>query len=92
MSLQQQQLRNQQQELENQRRQLEIERMRLENERLRQEASKRSAPAPAPDYKPVADSSAKSAMPQNAEPDQYATQGWSCKAGFTQVGKSCVSE
>lgn len=31
-------------------------------------------------------------MPANAEPDQYATQGWSCKIYFTQVGKECEKQ
>lgn len=95
-SLQQQAFENQQAAAQNQQllqqRQLEIERMQLENEKLRQEVRKNSTPAPASDYKSVADSSIKSPMPENADPDQYAIQGWSCKTGFTQVGKSCINE
>jgi hypothetical protein len=28
----------------------------------------------------------------NAEPDQYATQGWSCKVHFMQVGNKCEKQ
>lgn len=31
-------------------------------------------------------------MPANAEHDQYATQGWSCKIHFTQVGNECEKQ
>ena len=34
-------------------------------------------------------SSSDSTLPANAEPDSYATQGWSCRVGFHQVGLAC---